>query len=230
MMNQRIYAASEGELAATAPDELFIQMIARCAIMLGLPTPSAHAAMLMQSTIADHFIWATVDDIEMAVKLNLTRSLDTFTQPYGEMSTAYISDVLRAYQPHRAKARAEYRRMDEMKTVKELAPRVLTDEDWLALVEVDRAHINAGRDVWKIYAARMVKWLADTGRVTDDFVSDVKWREINARARASVMNKKNLSLGMIMRMPHHERARFDEECLAEKHMIVYGIYLTNTKQ
>jgi hypothetical protein len=221
---QRIYAASNGTHVAMSTSDQFADMIARCAILTGLPVPRAEAIFLMHGIITDHFMWATVEDIELAVKLNITRSFHTFTEAYGELSGAYLSNILRCYETERGKAIQLYRKQEERK---ELPPREITDAEWMAMVSDHHAWMMAGNDNWKMIAARMVTFLWESGRCNDNTFRPEEWKHIRAAARKNIMERQKIGEKAVERMNVTQRERFDGDCLMELRAVVYGLYLRN---
>jgi hypothetical protein len=228
---QRIYAASQGELVATASGQAFAEAIARCATMTGQALPSPQASLLMHGVITDLFMWASCEDIELAVKLNFTGNLPAKVQPFGEFSTAYLSDILKMYEPERGKAIITYREIHErIDASRQLAPPTVTDDQWREMMEEDFKRKRAGTSMWRYCATRMVKWLEDTGQLTDATFTNDEWRTFNANARAVVMQRRKIGPNAVERMSGTERARFDQECLDEKKALVYGVMLDRMKQ
>jgi hypothetical protein len=222
---QRIYAATKGTLIALAADEQFAQMITRCAVLIGQPVPRPESMLLMHGVLTDHFMWATIEDVELAIKLNFTRSLPSHAEAYGEFSSAYLSNILRTYEPERGKAIAMYRKQEERK---ELPPRQITDEEWMGMVADHHAWMMAGNDNWKMIAARMVTFLWDSGRCNDNTFRPEEWKHIRAAARKNVMERQSINgEKAVERMNATQRERFDGDCLMELRAVVYGLYLRN---
>jgi len=219
---QRIHAASQGTLAAMANDITFAALIARCAVLVGQPVPQPQAILLMHGLITDHFIWATIEDIELAVKFNITRSLPSFTETYGEFSGIYLSSVLKAYEPERGKAIQKYRAMEERK---ELPPRQITPDEWQAMIEDHRQWKKTGSDRWTIMAARMASYLWESGIVNDDMFSIEEWKAIRGQARRCVMERMGIGPTAVQNMNTTQRERFDGDALMEVRTIIYGRYL-----
>ena len=84
--------------------------------------------------------------------------------------------------------------------------------------------------MWRYCATRMVKWLEDTGQLTDATFTKDEWRTFNANARAVVMQRRKIGPNAVERMSGTERARFDQECLDEKKALVYGVMLDRMKE
>jgi len=228
---QRIYAASQGELVTMCAAETFVQTITRCATMTGQILPSSHAILLMHGVITDLFMWATCEDFELAVKLNFTGNLPAKVQPFGEFSSAYLSDILKMYEPERGKAIITYREIHErIDASRQLAAPAVTDDQWREMMDEDNKRKCAGTSMWRYCATRMVRWLEDTGQLTDATFTKDEWRTFNANARAVVMQRRKIGPNAVERMSATERARFDQECLDEKKALVYGVMLDRMKE
>jgi len=227
---QRMHAASKGTHVALAQPEDFATAITRCAVMIGQAVPRPEAIAIMHGVITDLFMWVTIEDLELAVKLNFTGNLPSKTEPYGEFSMAYLSAILKAYEPERGKAVAYYRSIEErMDTSHQLAPPVVTDEQWRQMMTEDVRRKKTGTTMWRYCATRMVKWLEDTGQLSDDTFTTDEWRRFNAKARAAVMERRGIGSKAVERMAATERARFDQECLDEKKALIYGVLLDRMK-
>jgi hypothetical protein len=230
-IDQRMYAASKGSLISLCNPLDFAQMITRCAVMVGQNPPTSEALVLMIGTLSDQYIWATIEDVELAMKMNIANQLSVNVKPYGEFSTAYVADILNAYQPLRGKAIAKYREINErIDTSRQLAPPVVTDDQWREMMVEDVKRKRAGTSMWRYCASRMVKWLEDTGQLTDATFSNDEWRTFNVSARAVVMQRRKIGPNAVERMSGTERARFDQECLDEKKALVYGVMLDRMKE
>lgn len=227
MTEQRIYSASQSTRIADARPQDFFACITQMAVGIGQNVPAPEAMLIMRQTLIDTMPWATTADIEMAVKMNMAKQLPEFVKPYGELSAAYLCEILTMYQSIRGKAVLKYRELEQRATQKQLTQREITDEDWERLIRQDAEAKKAGKEYWKFTASRMCQWLWDKNRINDNTFADAEWRAIDAEARARVMQSKEppLTRGMVERMMPHQRDRFDMECLDEKKAIVYGKYL-----
>jgi hypothetical protein len=227
MTDQRIYAASLSMKIVDAQPMDFFSCITQTAVAVGQNPPAPEAMLIIRQTIADTLPWVTIMDITIALQMNLARQLPEFVKPYGELSAAYLMEILTQYQPIRGRICLKYREMQAKENQRELAPREITDEDWMNIVRKDAEWKRQGMYHWKYMAGRMCQWLWDNGHINDDSFTRDEWRAFNAEARARVMQSHfpPLTIGMVDRMQPHQRDKFDMQCLDEKKMLVYGRYL-----
>lgn len=219
---QRMYAASKGMRLQEATSQQVTELFSALAVLTGHNTPSAEAMMLIRNLIVEMIPAATVEDIALAVKMNITKQLPDYVTAYGELSGAYIGEVLTLYMPLRGKARLKYQ---EIERRPELSQKQMTDLDWLDMHERDLQWYISGNQNWEICAARMVRWLYETERMKDDDFTIDEWKRMRIEARQRVMDRQRIGLRAIEAMPAAARERFDQDCLVEVRTVVYGEYL-----
>jgi len=134
--------------------------------------------------------------------------------------------VLGSYHEIRSKTMVRYRQAEANLRPKLEAPSTeLTEDQWMAMIERDKQ--NIARPVfWLTTAPMFVDWLFNTGRLTDDFLTDREWREYTKRARANVMNDKNLNARRIEAMSPFEKGQYDIACVQERKRLIYSKYLS----
>jgi hypothetical protein len=228
--HQRMYAASKQPRLRDTSATDFLQCVTRCAVVVGQPVPRTEAIVLMHEVLTEQFVWATIADIELAIRLNIAGQLPEKVEPYGEFSSAYIAAVLKCYEQERGKAILRGREIEERVDVsRQLEPPVVTDDEWRQMMAEDARRKRSGTSVWRYCASRMVKWLEDTGQLTDATFTDEEWKAFNAEAKAVVMQRRGIGRTTVANMSGSERARFDQECLDEKKGLVYGVLLDRMK-
>ena len=227
--DQRMFAASRGTKLRDADPRAFHQCITRSAVLIGQNCPAPEAVVLMHSALSEQLPWATMEDIELAVRMNVARALPEHVKPFGEFSTAYVCEVLALYYPVRGKAVDKYQRMEEREERAALPAHELTDAEWDDLIRRDLAFYRAGKSFWAFSASRMVRWLYETGKINDDDYTADEWRRMKQKARAMAMDKLKVGPKAVERMEGNQRERFDQECLIELRAVLYGKYLESLK-
>ena len=220
--DQRMYAASKGLKLQEATSQQVTELFSMLAVITGHNTPSAEAMMLIRNLVVEMMPGVTVEDIALAVKMNITKQLPDHVTAYGELSGAYICEVLTLYMPLRGKARLKYQEIEQRP---ELPERQITDTDWLDMHERDLLWYQNGKVNWEYCAARMVRWLYETERMKDDDFTADEWKRIRMEARQRVMDRQRIGHRAIEAMPAAARERFDQDCLVEVRTVVYGEYL-----
>jgi hypothetical protein len=221
--HQRMYAASKQPRLSDTPAANFVQCVARCAVVVGQPVPRDEAIVLMHEVLTEQFVWATIADIELAIRLNIAGQLPEKVEPYGEFSSAYVSAILNIYQSERGKAVLRGREIEERIDVsRQLSPPVVSDDQWREMMAEDVRRFIKGSDAWRFGATRMMKWLEDTGQINDATFSNEQWLSLNARARESVMQRRAIGPRAVEALSAPERARFDQECVDRKKEIIYA--------
>jgi hypothetical protein len=227
-IEQKIYAAAQTPKLSECDPAVIHQLMSRVTVAIGQKLPSVESLTIIASTVCDTMPWATIGDIEQAVRMNIAGLLNERVQPYGEFSAAYLCEVLAQYQTVKGKAVIKYNEQQQrIPTTHQLTQAIVTDDDWRAMMQSDRNALMQNKEHWKIAATRMCRYLEDKGLIHDNTFTAEQWKELNGRAKIAVMERKKIGPKAIERMESHERVRFDQECLDEKKVMVYRWYLLN---
>lgn len=223
-----IQAATTGKrLSQASLQELHVPLT-RCAAIMGAKEAIADTQFQMfQQVLALGYPHITVDELTIACTMNLAQQFEKPVNCYGEFTPKTICDILAQYKDVRGKVMVRYQSDTENRTLlPQNAPKEVTDEDWLKIIEADKEHLKANRDHWTLGAVRVMRWLQATGRVKDSDFTDEQINQMRARAKENVMKRESITNRKLSDMVPADRRAFDQKCINELQTIAYYQYLT----
>lgn len=225
LTEQRIFAASKGTPVALANELEFFTTINKAAVMFGVNPPSNESILLMHGVLTDQLMWVTLEDIELAVRMAVAGNFGH--QPtYGELSTSFLCHILGLYDTLRGPAKIKYREIEERENnAKQLPSKSLNDRDYIEILERDIQSCAKGKAQWVLAGTMMVPWLYQTERIRDEDFTDSQWRDMKRKARANVMDRKQIGENAVRRMSEETAKKFEQECLLELRRVVYENYV-----
>jgi hypothetical protein len=201
--------------------------LTKCAALAGakeaIPDPQFK---MFQTVLAVGYPQLTLNELSIAVTMNITRQLEKHVQCFGEFTHDYLCSILSQYKDFRGKVMVRYHQeVEDQRTALALPPKQVTEADWLSIIEADKKSMAAGKDTWTFGAVRVFRWLQETGRVNDDDYTDEQIKEMRRRARYEVMTRENISPRKVSTMSEAELRIFEQKCVCELQTMAYFQYL-----
>jgi len=181
---------------------------------------------VIASNVMEFFPRITIADFTKAFQMNAMQQLPEHTDSFGKFNPVFVGKVLKSYMAIRSLAHSKQNKIASANTPLLEAPASeITEQHWLEIIELDKAHLNAGRNAWRISAPFMFDWLYKTARLSDNDLTDEEWRAVKLTAKRNVMFERKLNKGLVDRMSNLERDQYNIACIQEGKRIVYEKYL-----
>lgn len=241
----KLIEASKGKTIHMASNAEFGTLLLRCsAIVGGSKQIGTEASLLIKKVVVDLFPWCAMDELERACVLNVGRELfaesekvaKSENQPvdhitiFGELTCDSICAMLKRYQVIRNAAKIKFQALENAgrPQLTQGEPPIVSDQDWQQVFEKDCKHYSEGKDFWSIIAVRMVQWLIDTGKITDETFSNEQIRTFKDRARKKILFNKNLTMTRFNNMEDYQKKAIDNESIVELKTFIYEAYIKQT--
>ena len=231
LLHNRIIKAQESEKISKCTLPEFAQSIVKICALNGVAMVDIQFIQIMHQILSNAFPSVTLDDLMIAIEMNITNQFDKKINHFQTIDASYISDVLSLYLMHKGKAIIEYRNL-ELKW-KELNPPEPTDAekeikvDWMKLIQEHIEQWKKGKDTSAMLCSyRIVEWMHSTGLISDDMYSKEEWKAFRIQARKIVMREQDITPTKISKFSERQEENFAHSITCELRRIIYTKYLT----
>ena len=230
LLHNRIIEAQQSEKISKCGLPEFTQSIVKICALNGVAMVDIPFIQIMHQILSNAFQSVTLQDLMIAVEMNITNQFDKKINHFQTIDASYISDILSLYLIHKGKAIIEYRNLEAK--WKELNPPEPTDAekeikvDWMKMIH---EHIEQWKEGKKTSAMlcsyRIIEWMHSSGIITDDMYSPEQWKSMQKSARMIVMREKNYTPTKISKFSERQMELFAHDITCELRRMLYTKYL-----
>jgi hypothetical protein len=240
---QRLVDAAKGTPVHMASNSEFAKSLTRFAAGVGAnEVPTNETVMIIREMVVEYENWITIPDIKVASELNTAKRLPAESEAYaksenepvdqiqifGKITPPKFFSIMKRYKTVRGlavtKSRQESEVLPASKQLTGVAPTV-TEDEWLALHKKNIEFYKSGKDTWTFGSANVLKWLYDSGKMSDDYFTETEWKYMKQNAKMNIMDREVIGPGKLDRMESWQKTNFNNQCLVELKTVVYGAYI-----
>lgn len=230
LLHNRIIKAQESEKISKCGLPEFAQCIVKICALNGVTMVDIQFIQIMHQILSNAFPSVTLEDLMIAIEMNITNQFDKKVNHFQTIDASYISDVLSLYLTHKAKAIIEYRNL-ELKWKEQNPPEPTDAEneikvDWMKLIHEHIEQWKKGKKTSAMLCSyRIVEWMHSTGLITDDMYSKEEWKSFRNQARRIVMQEQDITPTKISKFSERQQENFAHSITCELRRIIYTKYL-----
>lgn len=230
LLHNRIIEAQQSEKISKCTLPEFAQSIVKICALNGVTMVDIQFIQIMHQILSNAFPSVTLDDLMIAIEMNITNQFDKKINHFQTIDASYISDVLTLYLIHKGKAIIEYRNL-QLKW-KELNPPEPTDAemeikvDWMKMIHEHIEQWKQGKKTSAMLCSyRIVEWMHSNGIITDDMYSGEEWKQLRIQARKIIMQEQDITPTKISKFSERQQDLFAHSVTCELRRIIYTKYL-----